>query len=214
MYKLIIFDMDGTLADTSEGIVSGHKYANVMMGRPEPTDEQLSGIIGGPLTYTYTKRFGYSEEDAKKAIAIYRERYATHGIYEAKLYDGMKETLAELKARGYMLAVATLKAESFAKTMLTNMEAAEYFDVIYGVDDNYTRTKSDLILLACNYCNTATGDAILVGDSIHDENGARDAGVDFLACTYGFGFSSPTDLDGHGAFAIAETPKKLLEIFE
>ncbi len=213
MYKLIIFDMDGTLADTSPGIIAGHKYTNVKMGRKEPTDEQLSGIIGGPLMYTYTKRFGFSEEDAIKAIAIYRERYATRGIYEAELYAGMKETLAELKKRGYKLAVATLKAESFAKTMLKNMGAAEYFDVIYGVDDNYTRTKADLILLSCEFCKVSASEAALVGDSIHDENGAISAGVDFVACTYGFGFSDERDLDGHKSIATAGSPKDLLNIF-
>jgi phosphoglycolate phosphatase len=148
--KLVIFDMDGTLADTSLGILNCHKYANVSMGRIEPTDEDLAGIIGGPLLKTYIERFKFSEDDAKKAVENYRARYAEKGVFEAELYEGMAETLKELKQKGYKLAVATLKAEVFAKQMLQNMGVADLFDVIHGVDMKDSITKSGLINLCLN----------------------------------------------------------------
>ena len=189
-YKLAVFDMDGTLADTSEGILNCHRYAHKMMDRPEPTDEELDGVIGGPLLDSYRTRFGFSEEDAKQAVKIYRERYAEQGIYEAKLYDGMQETLQQLKANGMKLAVATLKAERFAKIMLVNMGVAELFDVIYGVDDNDKRTKAELIQMCMDTLQIDKSETVMIGDSSHDLNGAKECNVDFIGVTYGFGFKN------------------------
>ena len=206
-YKLAVFDMDGTLADTSEGILNCHRYAHKMMGRPEPTDEELDGVIGGPLLDSYRTRFGFSEEDAKQAVKIYRERYAEQGIYEAKLYDGMKETLQQLKASGMKLAVATLKAERFAKIMLENMGVADLFDVIYGVDENDKRTKAELIQMCMNTLQIEKAETVMIGDSIHDLNGAKECDVDFIGVTYGFGFD---DVDnGNGFYG---SPKELEKI--
>ena len=190
-YKLAVFDMDGTLADTSEGILNCHRYAHKVMGRPEPRDEELDGVIGGPLLETYKTRFGFPEEDAKQAVKIYRERYAEQGIYEAKLYDGMKETLQQLKASGVKLAVATLKAERFAKIMLANMGVADLFDAIYGVDENDKRTKAELIQMCMDTLQVEKSETVMIGDSIHDLNGAKECNVDFIGVTYGFGFKMP-----------------------
>lgn len=188
-YKLIIFDMDGTLVDTSEGILACHKYANVKMGRPEPTDQELSGIIGGPLLKTYKSRFLFSDEEAVEAVRIYREHYAVYGIKGVKLYEGMKNTLSKLKKSGYKLAVATLKAERFAKTILSDLGINLYFDVVRGVDENDRLSKTDLIELCIKESGVKKIESVLVGDSINDEEGAEIAGIDFIAATYGFGFS-------------------------
>ena len=188
-YKLVIFDMDGTLVDTSKGILNSHRYAHKMMGLSEPSDAELEGVIGGPLLQTYQMRFGFSAADAKKTVKIYRQYYAEYGIYESKLYDGMEELLISLREHEIKLGVATLKAERFAKIMLENMGIANLFDVIYGVDENDKQTTADLIQLCMTTLGMLKQETVMIGDSIHDLNGARECGIDFIGVTYGFGFS-------------------------
>ncbi len=194
-YKLVVFDMDGTLADTSEGILNSHRYAHKMMERPEPTAEELAGVIGGPLLQTYQTRFAFSEADAKEAVRQYRQWYAENGIYQAKLYDGMKELLINLKVQGFKLGVATLKAERFAKVMLKNMGVFSLFDVIYGVDENDKRTKAELIQLCMTTIGVNKADTVMIGDSVHDLKGAEEAGVSFIGVSYGFGFNGVSKLE-------------------
>ena len=187
-YRLVVFDLDGTLADTSLGILNSHRYAHKMMGRQEPTDAELCGVIGGPLLQTYQTRFGFSDDDARRAVDFYRSYYAEKGIHEASLYPGMKDTLRELNRRGILLGVATLKAERFGKTMLEEMGVANLFHIIRGMDETDTRTKAKLIQMCITEAEIALGETIMVGDSVHDFKGAKEIGVDFLAVTYGFGF--------------------------
>lgn len=212
-YKLIIFDLDGTLADTSDGIINCHIHANEMMGKPITDRVVLASVIGGPLLDTYLTKFGYSDADARLAVDIYRERYALEGFKEATLYEGMKSTLAELKRRGYLLAVATLKAERFAIPLLTELGVAELFDLIHGVDDKDTHTKTSLVNLCISELGQVADDSILVGDSMHDATGAKGSGVDFVGALYGFGFKSEADTAELGAYGIIKKPSDLLELF-
>ena len=189
MKKLVLFDFDGTLADTSEGIINSHKYAHKMMGREIPSDEVLYSVIGGPLLQTYMNRFGFNENEAIEAVKYYREFYAKQGINEAKLYPGIKDLLITLKQNGIFAGVATLKAEKFAKIMSENLGIAEYFSVIHGIDANDKSSKADIIKRCLEDTGTNFSDALMVGDSIHDYNGAQEAGVDFAGVIYGFGFT-------------------------
>ena len=189
MYKLVIFDMDGTLADTSPGIINSHRYAHKMMGRLVPDKEILSSVIGGPLLQTYIERFGFSPEQAVEAVSIYRQYYSEQGIYEASLYPGVKEALEILQSKGIRLALATLKAERFAKKMLENMDVLQYFSVVYGMDEADTRTKSQLIEMCMRSVGVSSKNTVMIGDSIHDLSGAEACGVAFVGVTYGFGFS-------------------------
>lgn len=211
-YRLIIFDLDGTLADTSEGILECHKYANSVMGRPVPSDEELSGIIGDPLLKTYKERFRFADNDAKKAVEIYRNKYAETGIYGAKVYKHIPQTLAELKNMGMRLAVATLKAEPLAKKILNNLNIAKYFDVIHGVDLSDTLNKPDLIDLCINDINVSKDESALVGDSVHDAIGAKKSGIDFIAVRYGFGFLPTDKLDDINATFVIDDPNELTNI--
>ena len=213
-YKLLVFDFDGTLADTTKGLMATHRHTNVAMGRPEPSDEVLRGIIGGPLFTTYHNVLGYSEDDARRAIDIYRSWYAENAINIADLYPKMDETLAELKKRGYLLGVATMKAESFVIKMLENLGVLKYFDVVHGVDLNDTHTKASLVTLCMTETNSKKEETVLIGDTHHDANGALGAGVDFIAATYGFEFKTPEKLEGVNAKAVISTPSDLLALFD
>ncbi len=211
-FKLIIFDLDGTLVDTSEGIYDCFNFALKSFGVPEPYN--FDGVIGGPLFDNFKNHFGLSESDAKQAVYVYRQRYAEVGIIKSKLYDGMAETLSTLKANGFKLAVATLKAERLAVPLLEKLDVAKFFDVIHGVDDNDKLTKADLINLCLNELNVKSSDTVLVGDSKHDAVGADGAGVAFLPVTYGFGFKDEKDLTNINHIFIANSANDLIKYFD
>ena len=202
--------MDGTLADTSPGILNSHRYAHKKMGRPQPSTNILRSVIGGPLLNTYISRFSFSETTAREALNHYRYYYAKKGFLEADLYPGMKETLIKLQAKGYCLGVATLKAERFVKTMLENLGIAEYFDVIYGMDEADTRTKAQLIKMCMQSMGVCTSETTMVGDSIHDLKGAEQVGVAFIGVSYGFGFNADEKIAG---YSLCTTPLDLIKFF-
>lgn len=188
-YKLILFDLDGTLADTSQGIIECHRYTNEVMGKPISDLKTLRSAIGGPLLHTYQTRFGYHAADAKRAVEIYREHYAEVGEQGSILYPGINACLDELNGHGYLLAVATLKEQRLARSILTALGIASYFNLIHGMDPHDTLTKKDLVELCMHELSVPAEYCILVGDSVHDAVGAEKAGIDFLGVTYGFGFS-------------------------
>lgn len=187
-YELILFDLDGTLLDTSPGIFNSVRYAEAQMGLTPIPDARLREFVGPPPKSMYQSIYGLNEENAFKAAQKHREYGKTKAIYEAQVYPGIRELLAQLKDSGYKLAVATLKAETIARTILEYYGIAEYFDTIVGMDPQETLTKRMTIDLARERTNT-TGKSILVGDSIYDHVGAAEAGIDFLGVLYGFGFA-------------------------
>jgi len=211
-YQTVIFDLDGTLADTSPGILNCHRYAHRMMGRIEPPEAVLRVVIGGPLLETYQDVFKFSELEARQAVAFYRERYAEKGIYEAALYPGMKTVLGELKEAGYKIGLATLKAERFLSAMLKRWNVEKFFDAVYGMDDADSRTKAQLIGFCMRDLRAAPGSTVLIGDSVHDQTGARGAGIKFIGVTYGFGFMKGTTPSQAGAVAIADRCAQLPEL--
>ncbi len=208
--KLVIFDFDGTIADTSGGILDSHRFALSTMGRVIPTEEKLRSVIGGNLLMTYIEHFGFTEPDAREAVRIYRERYAEVGIHKAILYPGFTYMAKRLKDKGYKLGVATLKAEVFAKIMLNEMGIANYFDEVCGMDPNDGLDKAGLILKCCDLCGCEKNEATLVGDSNNDFIGAQKAGVDFIGVTYGFGFNSGEKYE----FKTVNSCVELLEVFD
>lgn len=192
-YKLVIFDFDGTIADTSEGIMDSHRFALSQMGREEPTDEELHSLIGGNLLNIYISHFGFSEPDAREAVRIYRERYARVGIHKAQLYPGFKDVLVGLKKAGASIGIATLKAEVFANQMIKELGISEYFDCVCGMDSQDGLTKAGLVKKCVELSGNEIGDSVLVGDTEGDRKGAYGAGTDFVGVSYGFGYSDSID---------------------
>lgn len=205
--KLVIFDFDGTIADTSPGILDSHRFALNAMGRKIPSEDELRKVIGGNLLKVYINTFGFSEAGAREAVRVYRERYAEVGVHKATLYSGFEDTLKLLKERGYKIGIATLKAESFAKTMVQEMKIAEYFDAICGMDPNDGLDKAELILKCCNLCNCEKEYAVLIGDSDNDWLGSKQAKVKFIGATYGFGFKPDYEYE----FVTVDEPFEILQ---
>jgi len=208
-YKSVLFDLDGTLADTSLGITNCHRYTLQQMGKSLPSDKVLYEVIGAPLMETYRTRFGFDSVNAKIAVDIYRKHYEEIGIYQASLYDGMEDILGRLSQRGYIMGVATLKKEEFAVQILKQLGIAQYFDTIKGMDGLDHLTKKDIIIRCLNELNVSKNQVILVGDSHFDSMGAMEAGIDFIGVTYGFGFKSKQEVYGSNAAYAIDRPEEL-----
>lgn len=208
-YKTIIFDLDGTLADTSEGIYNCIRYAQKMMKLPPITDAQMRSHIGPPMHESYERNFHLSGADLEKAIGYHKEYALTKGLYEASLYEGIPELLSQLKKQGIHLAVATLKYEETAQKMLTFLNIAHFFEVICGALSDVKLTKAQLLEKCIQLCHGTKDTSLLVGDSSYDALGAQDAGIDFLGVTYGFGFANQQEVDEFPNVGCAKTVNEI-----
>lgn len=188
MFDCVVFDMDGTLMDSSAGIRHAYEYAFRRMGLPFPGEEFVRGVIGAPLLSALAHTAGLGPDRAAEAAACYREYYAARGKREVRVYEGIPQALRELREAGCRIATATLKQERFAAEILKETGLLPLFDAVCGMDEEDRRTKADLIRHCMGLMRAAKSRTILVGDSRYDAAGAREAGIAFLAVTYGFGF--------------------------
>lgn len=195
-YELIIFDLDGTLADTSPGILNSIRYAQKMMNLPEITLEQMYSHVGPPMEESYHRNFGLTGDELNQAVSFHKEYAMKQGYREIELYKGIPELLDELKKHGYKTAVATLKAHTTALKIFESLNLTDKFDIIKGVDIDNPMTKAQLLEHCIMAIGVAKEKALLIGDSIYDANGAQEVGIDFLGVTYGFGFKTESDLNG------------------
>lgn len=186
-YRAYIFDLDGTLLDTSPGVFAAFRGALARLGRPEPTDEILAGTIGPTLKSSFVNLFGVPEEAAEDAVRIYREEYAAGAMFHAERYDGMAELLQILKEKGCALGVASYKLESYIEPVLERFDLAAYFDVFCGVRDEW-ESKAQIIGRCLSGLSCPPQQAVMIGDSPYDAIGAKEAGIAFIGAGYGFGF--------------------------
>lgn len=206
--EVIIFDLDGTLLDTSPGVFGSVRYTEKKMNLKPVEDSELRRFVGPPPKEMYKTMYGLSNEEAQRAVGYHREYGVDRAIFEAKQYDGMQEVLEELKRRNYKLAVATLKKQVIAEKILEINSLSNYFDVIIGMDDKESFTKKMTIEKAMFFLGV--NKAVMIGDSEYDYKGAIEANVDFLGVLYGFGFSKGSQ---SYPFETISSPKELLEIF-
>ncbi|MCD8025873.1 MAG: HAD hydrolase-like protein [Clostridiales bacterium] len=189
MKKLIIFDLDGTLLDTSRGIMHCYRKTSELLGLEKKQVKNETFVIGGPLRDGFLKLYNInSEEKLNNAVDTYRRLYSREGVKKFVAYEGIDRALQTLRERGYMLAVATLKLEEYAKKMLGEAEISGYFDLICGWDGTDRCTKAFILKRVLSELDTAASEALLAGDSVYDKKGAEAMGIDFLAVSYGFGF--------------------------
>lgn len=204
-YDLILFDLDGTLLDTSPGIFNSVRYAEEKMGFDKIPDARLRDFVGPPPKQMYQSVYNVDEPTALQAAKYHREYGRKKAIYEAKVYPGIVELLKKLKEDGYKTGVATLKSQTIAEHVLQIHGLTEYFDCIVGMDENETLTKKDTVLISIE--KTKSKKAVLIGDSIYDYDGAVKAEIDFIGVTYGFGIKKK-----NGLFPTASRPMELLKL--
>ena len=190
MYKVSLFDLDGTLTESGEGITKSVQYALERIGKPEADLEKLKAFVGPPLTEMFMKYAQVDEETAKKAVEIYRERYSVTGIFENAVYPGIEDMLAQLKKKGYILAVASSKPEVYVKKILDHFGLTQYFTEIGGSEMDGRRTnKTEVIedVLRRLNMDKHREQVIMIGDKEHDVYGARKAGLECIAVSFGYG---------------------------
>ena len=209
-YQYYLFDLDGTLTDSGEGIMNSIRYALDKFGITEYDEAVLRKFIGPPLAECFQKYFDLSQEEARTGIDYYREYYTAGGMFENAVYDGVKELLEGLKAQGKTLLVATSKPELFAKQILEHFELAQYFDCIAGASMDETRVRKDEVIAYAlqQYQGVELEDAVMIGDRSHDIMGGKANGMDTIGVLYGFG--SREELEEAGADWIAERPEEIL----
>lgn len=212
-YKLVIFDLDGTLADTSPGIYNSIRYAQKMMNLPEITLEQMRSHVGPPMEESYNRNFGLTGDDLKKAISYHKEYAVQNGYKELELYEGVITVLDSLKQAGIKIAIATLKAETTAVKIFEYLGIKDKFDFIVGADIANPLTKSQMIDKIVDAAEVTKENTVLIGDSKYDALGADESGVGFIAVTYGYGFSIESNIE-YSNVGVAQTPAKILNILE
>ncbi len=195
-YDLYIFDLDGTLMDTSPGIFGSVRYAEGKMGFPPTAEENLRHFVGPPPMEIYKRTYGIDDATALRAVQFHREYGRARAIFEATVYPGMEETLARLKLTGAKVSVATLKVQDMADSILANFHLTDYFDHIVGMDKGESMTKCGAILKTLKHAGVPADKALMIGDSEYDYVGAKEAGVDFVGALYGFGFTGDSDQSG------------------
>lgn len=213
-YSTILFDLDGTIIDSSKGIIDSVKYALTKMERDIPVDKALYTFIGPPLNTSFEKNFQMNNMEVEQAITYYREYYAKKGIFEVTVYDGIQEMLRELKKGEFELYIATSKPEKFAKKIIDYLGMSGYFSGIYGASmDNSRSKKADVIRYALKESNTKNSSTVLmIGDREHDIIGGKENNIDTAGVLYGFG--DYEELHQAGANIIVAKPSELLSVLK
>lgn len=186
-YKCVIFDLDGTIANTKPGIINGFKYALSCMG-VNYLHEYDNDIIGPSLFDSFSRFYNFSEEKSNEAVRIYRKYYIDKGMFEYTLYGGIKELISRLKENGMTLALATTKYKQFAEKMLEHSDLTQYFNCIIGSnEDGSFSSKNELLDYVIRCTNCSAGDCLMVGDRFYDAYGAQQHKMDFVWAKYGYG---------------------------
>ena len=209
-YQNILFDLDGTLTDSSEGIIRSVRFAYEELGYPLPEEKYLPTFIGPPLRENFVK-YGIPDADKENAVTAYRKRYNTIGKFENKPYPGMAELLAKLKGEGYHLYVATSKPEALSKEILEHFQMAEYFEEIAGATEDGSRdSKEDVIRYLLDKMSVSEGNkdgCLMVGDTSYDVLGAAKLNIPCICVGWGFGDKEQMLKDG--AISIVESMDEL-----
>ena len=187
--KLIIFDLDGTLLDTSPGFFSSIAETARKNGLKEPDAEELRTFIGPPIQDSFKRFYSVSAEEADALAADFRDDYANRTLLMATPYPGIFEAIETLIGQGHKIAVCTYKRQSYALPLLDHFGFTRYTGLIYGSDSENKFTKSDLLAQCIAESGFEKQNALLVGDTGSDLKAAADVGIPLVAATYGFGFT-------------------------
>ena len=188
-YTTVLFDLDGTLIDTSEGVIGSVLYTLDALGYPKGAFRDYLPFLGPPLSYGFGTVCGIAESDVPRAIKVFRERYIGEEWYlRSAVYPGIPELLASLRRAGRRIAVTTSKLQDAAEKVLKKLGLYDCFDLVVGSSDAPERsTKEGVIRCALGTLATSPEGAVLIGDRVYDAEGARAVGVDCVAALWGFG---------------------------
>ena len=211
-YKYILFDLDGTLSKSGEGVKAGICYTMRKLGRKIPDLSDYSLFVGPALTDTFQNVCKLPKDDIKKAIGLYGNFYTETGKYQNEAYQGIDELLKKLKSLGAVLGVATTKNEDFAGWVLKYIGLCDYFDAVCGVTPDYRiHTKHQVMTNALKKigCTNLSG-CVMIGDSEFDVQGAKLTGCDFIGVSYCYGNIS--NMKKSGMSKLADSSEGLFEL--
>ena len=224
-YEYILFDLDGTLTDSAPGITACVQYALHKMGIEEPDLHKLEPFVGPPLLDSFHSFYGFNEEQGRQAIVYYRERFSARGMFENAVYPGVDKLLADLKAAGRKLAVASSKPEIYVEQILEHFGLRKYFDVVTGSGLDGTRTTKEEVVEEALRCLLPENlfrekmetkgrykydTVVMVGDRRFDVEGAKEYHIVSVGVTYGYAVQG--ELAKAGADEIVETVEELAEV--
>lgn len=189
MIKYVLFDLDGTLTDPAEGITNSVAYALSKFGISINDKSELNKFIGPPLIPSFCEFYGFSEENAKRALSYYREYFAPHGIFENEIYEGIAKMLKKLFSENKILILATSKPQEFAAKILEHFGIGEYFSMVCGntLDESRPTKKDVLEYVMQSFPDMNGKNCVMVGDRKYDVEGAAACGIPSVGVLYGYG---------------------------
>ena len=212
-YDLVIFDLDGTLLDTGEGVVAAVRHTIDVMGFVPLSDERLAAFVGPPIQDSFAEAYGLSGPVLQTIANIFRKQYAEVDLFKAKAYPGIFELFDRLRQSGVQTAVATYKREDYALSLLSRFGFDRYTSLMHGGDNENKLKKRDIIELCIRESGvTDRKRVVMVGDTAHDARGAAEIGVDFIGVTFGFGFRTKADVDQYPNIGCADAPLAILPL--
>lgn len=212
MIRSVIFDLDGTLLDTREGIIESAKYAAQELGYEQLPYETMLTFVGPPIQASFMKHYGCDKDSAQRAADVFRDYYKNQALYLAKPYEGIYDLCRTLKDNGIRMSVATYKREDYATDLLRHFDFDKYCDPMHGADNNNVLRKEDIVRMCMEEMGASKEDTVLIGDTDNDAKGALKAGISFIAVTYGFGFKTEEDVSEYPYIGVLDTPMGAADI--
>ncbi len=210
--KNVLFDLDGTLVDSFEGVSNCILYALEKMNWKMLTKEQTRPFLGPPLPNSFEEYCNMTKEEALRAVELYRERYSTKGVFESVVFDGMVNFLKHLKSQNIRMFVATSKPQHYAEQILEHCEIDKYFEIILGVSpSNTVSDKSGLLNVIIDRFGLEKSETAMVGDRMFDIDAAKSVGVFSIGITNGC--DTFDELKEHGADVIVENAAEMEQFF-
>ena len=209
MYRYVLWDMDGTIANTYEGIRNCVDYALDHFGMGPLEDEEYNQFIGPPLRVSIPAALGFDEETTERAIALFRERYVPIGVYECTMFPGVREAMERLADGGMVQSVASSKVKEMCQDVLDKFGISDLMDYVVGatmdgrIDSKIQVLEEAFRVISQDHPDFDKSQVILIGDTRYDAMGAQQAGIDCVGIEYGFG--TREELEENGVLAVFKT---------
>lgn len=212
-HRLVIFDVDGTILDTSQGLLESTKYMILKLGYDMPSENVLLSFVGPRVQDSLSRVFGLAGEKLEYASDIFRNRYKEKDVLKAKPYEGIYEVLKIFTEKDIHIAAATNKRQDFTETLLDKYGFGQYVEKAFGTDMEGRLKKEDLIQACLEHFGVHDGKkVVMIGDSSYDAMAAEKTGVDFVGVTYGFEFRREEDINRYHNIGIAKNILELADI--
>lgn len=212
-FKTAVFDLDGTLLNTAEGIRSSVLYTIQKFDLPPLEDAELDRFIGPPIQNSFARAYGLEGAVLQELATVFRNHYKDVDLLKAVPYEGIYQVFEQLLAQKIQPAIATYKRQDYAIQILTHFGFDRYTSIMCGADHENKLKKSDIIQNAIRLAgNPVPLETVMIGDSDNDAIGAEQAGIPFVGVTYGFGFHSEADVRKYPCVGVASDTEELCRL--